>query len=107
MWPGPYSSSSTATVGANWPLPPRPPEADLSQQVARHLGMVCLCSLIDCCHQEMPEDNYAFRHCSSGVHVDSGSPASGFLYPWEPEDESWREYAGITGARTTATIQKR
>jgi hypothetical protein len=83
---------STATVGANDPLPPAPPQADLSQQVARHLGMHCLCPLLDCCHNEMPEDNYAFKGgFHAGHHMDSGSPASGYVYPWEPGDESWRD----------------
>lgn len=84
---------------SNFPLPPVP-QADLSQQVARHLGMHCICALIDCCHNEMPEDNYAFRHCSSGHHMDSGSPASGFLYPWEPGDDSWRDGAGLAMFRS-------
>jgi hypothetical protein len=94
-----FAGQSTATVGANLPPAPAPPQADLSQQAARHLGMFCMCSLIDCCHHEMPEDNYAFRHSSNGVHVDSGSPASGYRYPWEPGDESWRDAAPPFPAR--------
>jgi hypothetical protein len=94
-WP-----SGTATY-SNFPLPVVP-EADLSQQVARHLGMHCICYLLDCCHNEMPGDNYAFRHHSSGHHMDSGSPASGYLYPWEPGDESWRDSLTDLSAVTAA-----
>ena len=58
--------------------------------IERHAGMHCICHLIDCCHSEMPEDGYSFRD-HGGHHMDSGSPQSGYLYPWEPGDESWRE----------------
>ena len=76
-----------------WPVyvPPVPEPPDRSQELDRHVGMWCGCLLLDCCHNELPEDGYAFQWHSYGHHVDSGSPASGYLYPWEPGDESWRE----------------
>jgi hypothetical protein len=76
-----------------WPVyvPPLPPPPDRSQQVDRHVGMWCGCALLDCCHHEWPEYGTTFRTCSSGRHVDSGSPQSGYLYPWAPGDESWRD----------------
>lgn len=62
--------------------------------------MWCGCPLLDCCHNEMPEDNYAFKGgFHAGHHVDSGSPASGYLYPWEPGDESWRQDFTPPGTR--------
>lgn len=75
----------------NFPLPPAPARPDRSQVVDRHAGMWCGCMLLDCCHNEMPEDNCEFRRCTWGRHVDSGSPQSGYLWPWEPGDESWRD----------------
>lgn len=84
-----------------WPVyvPPPPPLPDPgeSQVVDRHAGMWCGCRLLDCCHNELPET--VWNHGSHGPCLDSGSPASGYLYPWEPGDDSWREYAGIPGAR--------
>jgi hypothetical protein len=67
-----------------WPVyvPPPPPEPDPgeSQAVDRHLGMWCGCPLLDCCHNEDQPP------CSTyGRHVESGSPASGYLYRWTPE----------------------
>ena len=53
--------------------------------VDRHLGLLCICLLLDCCHDE---DQGPCR--SLGTHAHSGSPASGYLYPWEPGDELWR-----------------
>ena len=52
--------------------------------------MRCSCLLLDCCHNEQPEDGFAFDHQRLGRHVDWGSPQSGYLYLWEPGDESWR-----------------
>jgi hypothetical protein len=46
--------------------------------------------LLDCCHHELPDDGFQFLHRRSGRHIDSGSPQSGYLLPWEPGDESWR-----------------
>src|SRR5260221_194731 len=79
-----------------WPvyIPPVPAPPDRSQELERHLGMHCICLLIDCCHNEMPEDGCAFTHGYNGHHMDSGTPASGYLYPWEPGDESWRTALG-------------
>ena len=93
MWPGPFSP--TAGPYGNLPLrpcPPRPGPGE-SQVVDRHLGMRCFCPLLDCCHNEDQEP------CASyGTHVHSGSPASGYLYPWEPGDESWRDSTGAVEA---------
>lgn len=57
--------------------------------VDRHIGLRCGCPLLDCCHNEgMPS-------CGArGHHVDSGSPPSGYLYPWtqagyEAEQRYW------------------
>jgi hypothetical protein len=88
-----------------WPVhvEPPPPLPDRSQQLDRHAGMWCACPLLDCCHSEMPGDGYAFTHHGTGSHIDSGSPQSGYLYPWEPGDESWRDDylpPGITPPRT-------
>jgi hypothetical protein len=86
MWPG--SFSPTAGPYGNYPLPPQPPLPDPceSQDVDRRLGLFCMCLLLDCCHDEDQEP------CPSrGTHAHSGSPASGYLHPWEPGDESWRE----------------
>jgi hypothetical protein len=66
---------------------PEPPDPGESQTAERHLGMWCGCRLLDCCHNELGIDH------GPGMHVDSGSPASGYLYPWEPGDESWRDIA--------------
>ena len=79
---------------AMWPVhvEPPPPPPDRSQILDRHLGITCFCPLLDCCHNELPEDGFAFaggHH--TGHHADSGSPQSGYLYPWELGDESWRE----------------
>ena len=72
-----------------WPVAveplPLPPLAKDLPAVERHLGMWCGCLLLDCCHNE---DRHPHGH---GRHVDSGDPRSGYLYPWEPGDESWRE----------------
>jgi hypothetical protein len=68
------------------------PMPDQSQKLDRHLDMWCGCPLLDCCHNEFPEDGFTFRLCSKGRHYDSGSPASGYLLPWAPDDESWRGY---------------
>lgn len=50
----------------------------------RHLGMYCCCGLLDCCHDENGD---AFN-CGRGrtVHVHSGNPATGYLYPWTQEE---------------------
>jgi hypothetical protein len=92
-----------------WPVyvPPAPPLPDPaeSQTVDRHAGMWCGCLLLDCSHNELP--GVIWNLGQYGRHVEWGSPASGYLYPWEPDDESWREYGGIPGARSTAVIQKR
>jgi hypothetical protein len=98
MWPLPWGQS-TATIGAN--DPPRTYVAPYlpAGPVNRHLGMHCICALIDCCHNEMPEDGYAFKGgFHAGHHMDSGSPASGYLYPWEPGDEPWRDGEPIPAA---------
>ena len=76
---------------SNFPLPPRQPEPDRSQDVSRRTGLLCLCSLLDCCHDERPERNYSPSPGHEHVHMCSGSPQSGYLYPWEPGDESWRD----------------
>jgi hypothetical protein len=96
MWPGPFST--IAGPYGNLPLPPQPPRPDPreSQSVDRRLGLWCSCPLLDCCHNEDQEP------CGSwGRHVHSGSPASGYLLPWEPGDESWRgtDAADILPAR--------
>jgi len=57
--------------------------------------MHCICRLLDCCHSEFPEDGYQFRHQDSGHHMDWGNPQSGYLHPWEPGDEPWRESPGL------------
>lgn len=50
--------------------------------VDRHLGIQCSCALIECCHNE------DHPPCGSrGIHVHSGSPASGCTRPW-----TWEEY---------------
>lgn len=65
--------------------------------IDRHLGLWCPCPLIECCHNEDTDQGDRWRvsagalACSTGVHAHSGSPASGYTQPWEPEDESWRE----------------
>jgi hypothetical protein len=73
------------------PSPPLPDPGE-SQEVERRAGMWCGCPLLDCCHNE---DYPAGFNCGNGVtwdgHVHSGSPQSGYLYPWEPGDESWRD----------------
>jgi hypothetical protein len=61
--------------------------------VDRHLGMYCCCGLLDCCHDETGDWD-AFN-CGHGrtVHVHSGSPASGYLYPWAQEEyDAWQRY---------------
>jgi uncharacterized protein YuzE len=61
--------------------------------VDRHLGLLCLCPLIDCCHCEDTDEGDRWRltpdvlGCGSGIHVHSGSPVSGYTQPWEPGDE--------------------
>lgn len=84
MWAGPWSPTATTS---NVPLPPQPPLPDPceSQVVDRHLGLWCGCALLDCCHNE------DHGPCMRGRHSHSGSPASGFVHPWEPGDESWRD----------------
>ena len=72
-----------------WPVHAEPlltlPDPGESQVVARRVGLWCGCPLLDCCHNE------DYGPCrDTGVHVHSGSPASGHVYPWEPGDESWR-----------------
>jgi hypothetical protein len=67
--------------------------------VDRHLGLFCLCPLIECCHNEPTDegDNYRYPDppsaaaCPTGVHAHSGSPVSGYTQPWEPGDDSWRD----------------
>jgi hypothetical protein len=66
---------------------PEPPEPSQSQHVDRHAGMWCACRLLDCCHNEI--DGAWWNHGDAGCHVDSGSPASAYLYPYEPDDDSW------------------
>jgi hypothetical protein len=59
--------------------------------VDRHLGMLCCCGLLDCCHNEngRPFNCGLIRE----VHVHSGSPQSGWLYPWSPEEyDAWQRY---------------
>jgi hypothetical protein len=94
MWPGPFSP--TAGTYGNYPLPPQPPRPDPceSQDVDRHLGLFCMCPLIDCCHNE---DQDPCR--SRGTHAHSGSPVSGYTQPWEPDDESWRYASPVPGSR--------
>lgn len=64
--------------------------------VDRHLGLLCLCPLIECCHNEDTDQGDRWRVpadrniCSPGVHAHSGSPVSGYTQPWEPGDDSWR-----------------
>jgi len=87
MWHGPLSPS-TATANTNYPPPPAPPLPDPreSQAVDRHLGMWCGCRLLDCCHNEDQDP------CpDQGRHAHSGNPATGYMHPWEPGDESWRD----------------
>jgi len=72
-----------------WPVfvepVPEPPDPAESQLVDRHTGMWCGCMLLDCCHNEQ------VPFCTTyGRHFHSGNPATGYLYPWEPGDESWR-----------------
>jgi hypothetical protein len=104
MWPGPLSPTSTAAYGnpvLSVPLP-EPPEFSTAQTVERRTGMWCGCLLLDCCHNEI--DGTWWNHGEHGRHVDSGSPASGYLYPWEPGDESWRDETfcfGLTRGRMT------
>lgn len=63
--------------------------------VDRHLGMICLCPLIECCHCEDTDEGDRYRVtpdrnvCGTGVHAHSGSPVSGYTQPWEPGDRSW------------------
>lgn len=71
------------------PLPP-PPDPGESQHVRRHIGMYCGCSLIDCLHNESDHRFESGAADRERVHY-SGSPQSGYLYPWEPGDESWRD----------------
>lgn len=61
------------------PMPAPPLPKDLPR-IDRHVGLWCGCPLLDCCHNE---DQYPHR---GGRHIDSGSPESGYLYPWPPED---------------------
>lgn len=110
MWPGPFPStagsswptSPTASAYGNVPRPPQPPLPDPgeSQLVDRRLGLSCRCPLLECCHNEDTDLGDRFRVtpgtcCASGFHVHSGSPASGYVQPWEPGDESWRNDAGL------------
>ncbi len=96
MCASPFCASPATCTASYGNFPVRyVPEPDRSQEVQRHDGMRCICLLLDCCHHEHPEDNYLFSHRSSGHHMDSGSPRSGYLYPWEPGDESWREESGL------------
>lgn len=68
--------------------------------VGRHLNLVCMCPLIECCHNEDTDQGVRWRvpaHCASERgHAHSGSPASGYTQPWEPGDESWRDTDPIT-----------
>lgn len=63
---------------------------------SRHLGLLCPCLLIECCHNEDTDEGTRWRvtpsdlGCGTGVHAHSGSPVSGYTQPWEPGDESWR-----------------
>jgi hypothetical protein len=79
-----------------WPVyvPPPPPEPDPgeSQSVDRHLGMRCGCFLLGCCHNEDQPPCPSSPH----PHHHSGSPATGYVYPWEPGDESWRDRDDIS-----------
>jgi hypothetical protein len=60
--------------------------------VNRHLGMYCCCPLLDCCHNEQDGETWNCGHLDS-VHVHSGSPASGYLWPWAGEEYgAWRRY---------------
>ncbi len=59
--------------------------------VDRHLGMLCVCALLECCHNEQERE----FNCGRGpeVHVHSGNPWTGHLYPWTPEEyDAWRRY---------------
>jgi hypothetical protein len=64
--------------------------------VDRHLNLWCGCPLIECCHNEDTDQGNRWRvvtagdGCGNGPHAHSGSPASGYTRPWEPDDESWR-----------------
>ena len=87
------------------PLPPPLPDPTQSQAVERHAGMWCGCPLLDCSHNELA--GMRWNGGQHGRHVESGSPQSGYLYPWEPGDESWREHGGIPGAVSTASLPNR
>ena len=52
--------------------------------VDRHLGMYCCCPLLDCCHNE--RDGEPFGCGRRGGHVESGNPATGYLWPWTDEE---------------------
>ena len=71
--------------------------------VDRHIGLYCGCFLIECCHNEDTDQGGRWRvsaadhDCRTGRgHHHSGNPATGFVHPWEPGDESWRDMDPIT-----------
>jgi hypothetical protein len=84
-----------------WPVyvepVPEPPKPRTPQAVDRRLGLLCLCPLIDCCHNEDTDEGDRWRvtptvfGCGTGTHAHSGSPVSGYTQPWEDGDDSWRE----------------
>lgn len=80
-----------------------------STGVDRHLGLVCLCPLIDCCHNEDTDEGDRWRcmpddfACGTGMHAHSGSPVSGYTQPWEPGDDSWRGDAQLAALARRVT----
>jgi hypothetical protein len=55
--------------------------------------MYCCCALLDCCHDEA--GHWDAFNCGRGrtVHVHSGNPATGWLYPWTQEEyDAQRRY---------------
>lgn len=72
-----------------WPVPvlaaPGPPDPTQSQEADRHLGMWCGCLLLDCSHNELPGVDWNLGQ--HGRQIESGSPRSNGLYPYEPDEE--------------------
>jgi len=89
-----------------WPVyvPPVPEPPDRSQELDRHVGMWCGCLLLDCCHSEIV--GTIWNHGSAGPCCDSGTPASGYLYPWEPGDDSWRNALSLAQFGAVAIREK-
>lgn len=57
----------------------------LATDVDRHLGLVCMCALLDCCHDEQEDKPFSCGR-QHDRHVHSGNPATGYLYPWTQEE---------------------